>query len=74
MTFKQPPCLDCENRCMACHSVCSTYKVWQSEESAKKAQIKSAQAVENQFIDIDVASYFKNVVKQHGRVLRGIRL
>ena len=34
-----PPCKDCKKRCMACHSMCSEYKVWKSDHDSKRAKI-----------------------------------
>ena len=48
--YDTPPCKECENRFMACHTVCEKYKKWKAEHEKHREETMLKQNVDRQFV------------------------
>ena len=72
MIFNPTPCVkDCPDRSAICHCGCIRHAEWKAEENRMNAVINTVRAVERGFIEPEVDSFVKHVIKQHGKILRG---
>lgn len=52
MLLSQPPCKDCEERFINCHSQCPKWNKWKQEETQKRAKLKNFLDMERVFLKI----------------------
>ena len=71
MTFVIAPCMGCTNRHFKCHEDCPQHAEWKAAENRKNAVVNTVRAVERGFIELEVDSFVKHIIKQHGKILRG---
>lgn len=63
MMFSQPPCKDCVNRYLGCHSDCPTWQVWKSDENSKNAELRFNKSVMAGLVECSTASFNRHGVK-----------
>lgn len=71
MTFTQPPCKDCPDRSVGCHSSCPKWKDWQAEEHQNNEKVSKAIRVERVFQEINAERSIKFSRRLHSKIVRG---
>lgn len=70
MVFRTPPCKDCSDRHIMCHSICSKHKAWKAEENRKNAAVNKQKDIVNGFVEYETKSYIKHVVRRRAQGVR----
>lgn len=65
--FKEPPCKDCAERRLNCHSQCSKWLDWKEAENRKNAEIVKAMNVERVFQEVQVEKSVRFCRRMHNQ-------